>query len=686
MPSNIKNQWESLGFVPMNNSSNNKWESLGFVPSDNGNKTSSSSDLHNQVDGEESLLNDVGRKLGVYGRGLASGTAVLIDSAAALGNSAYTRESIENDEQQPIDPRTQEIDKNSLAKKVNEWFGTNFEPDTAFEKFVHLLGALNVPLGGIAKTGNFLKTAGKHILRDVAPAAGIVGAEEAGIENPALQVLAGTAADLASKTRPSHVKAALAKVSGFSPKNIDLKIVDALERQGLEPNIALVNKSKNITGLEKTVQEIPIVGENHTKTLKNFDDNYLKKVEETLENTGERVSLANDPGAVTNEVGSYTQNSLKEALTKAKEENYALYEKANQLLPTEATIIPENTLKAVEEIKSKIKTLKPSADEAFVLSYLDSIENGLTNNSSFGKLNYPVPIEMVIGTKRSLNDIINWDVKATGARNSLKKVQGAIQADLEAAGKKYPEWYKAQKEGDVNFGLYQGDKALGSDIVRKILAEENPEKILPYLNKSADFKYLETSLSRLEGGKNIFESIKREKLESLIMGKVVNPEGNITYAPFRKLMNNSQQSNIIKYLIGEGQFNKLRDFSTIASAQVAKEARNSNKSGTAYKLLVWSPVVNGLHSLLSGEDIVQSLKDTTKWGVIGLGLSKIFKSRKVLNYSINAARAARKNESVQAKKWADLANKTAEEEMGKDLYKQFTILNSRNEQLSEKNK
>jgi hypothetical protein len=496
------------------------------------------------------------------------------------------------------------------------------------------------------------------------------------------------------------------KAAGVSPNNINLDIVDALERQGLHPHTTLVNENPRLAGFEKMVEETPFIGSRHQKNIKNHDVAYANKVKESLESVGYRISHANEPEAILHDAGQILQDTLIKAKESITHEKDKLYKAADQLLPEGATMNPQHTLNTIKEIRNNIHTLSPSPDEKSLLFKLDEIEKGITkdlslesapvsingqklNKQQLKKLsispNNSTSVTALSGTKRSLNDVINWEVNAGGVRSSLKNVQGAIKQDLEEYGKQNKPWYQAHSDADAYYGKYLGDTALSSDIVKSIFSQKDPEKILTNIRNVSDFKHIETALGTSKEGAEFFNSLKREKLENLIVGKIVDPKTDkITYAPFAKIMADPKQAHLIKYLIGEAQFDKLKDFAKIAGGEVAKNARNTNTSGSTNKGLVWGTIFSGIATLAHGGSIRSAIENTLFASSIASFSSQLITNKKFLNYSINVAKAARDGDIAAANKWSKLADKVGLEELGEQKFRELAALTSQYQQ--EKNK
>lgn len=535
---------------------------------------------------------------------------------------------------------------------------------------------------GLKGTSKVLGTVGSTNPTSLA-AAGVAGAvtseaEKEGYGVPAAigaGLAAGAGAGIATSLAKSlNGKIALAKLTGNSPKNIDLDAVKAYEASGLPFTNTTVNKSSGLGMVEQVLSKAPHLGTKQAKTLSANDKAYAKAVEDAIGKVGKKIVETEDPSSL--DIGNIIKDVFEDTFNNVKESKNQFYDKQANLLPQGAQTVPKNLPEAIESIRKTIKTLRPSTDESFLLKCLDEIEQGLLFKGDGVKTVVPVPVEMIIGTKRSLNDIINWDVNASGVRNQLKKLQQAAQNDIELYGKTNPEWYKAYKESDRFFGENLGDKAFASDTVRKkILGQENPDKIIGSLNEISDFKALEKSLSGSESGLKFYDSIKREKLADLILGKTINPttEG-VNYSGFSKAMESPKTKELIRYLAGDN-YEALKQFNQVAKAAVRRNARIPNPSGTAPTNTVISSILGSLgasSAALGGLPLAaQNLAVTA---TAAAAISWFTTNKRALKLGIEAAKKQAAGDTKAANIISGRLEREMVKDLGEDFVKQFVAL------------
>ena len=485
----------------------------------------------------------------------------------------------------------------------------------------------------------------------------------------------GTAV-LGTAAKTFDVKLALAILTGNSPKNIDLNAVKAAKDSGIPITNTIVNESKGLALAEQLVSKTPIIGTKYAKKTNANDKEFADIIENSIAKVGEKIVDSES----SLDIGSMIKDTFEGVKQSVINEKNQRYQSINSLLPEGAIITPVHLIKTIDELRGNIKTLRPSTDESFVLSYLNDLEKGIALGGKENRILAPVPIDMLVGSKISINDIINWDINASGAKQQLKKIQYAIKEDLSVYGKKNPEWYKQFQEADSFYGKYLGDEALGSDTLRKkIFAQEDPEKILGSLNKISDFKSLGQSLGRDEAGQKFFDSIKREKLSDLIMGKTINPQSEVvSYNGFSKVMENKQNQELVKYLAGDN-YKDLENFNKYAKAAVRHNQRNPNPSGTASTKTIIGAVGATFTATVAGglvNGITGGVVPLAGAGMMGLGLSWLVNNKTALKWGIEAAEKQAMGNYKAVNTYSRRLENSMKNDLGEDFVRQFIALSN----------
>jgi hypothetical protein len=414
--------------------------------------------------------------------------------------SPFPEKPIYSEQKLPIIPSVASAVDSSIDKATNDY--TKTKEGDSLQSGLRLASAVATP-GGVSKLAGKLGQKGAEKVLGALGTTNPVGLSGAAATGAATEEASkagyGTAASVglgltaggalgtgAALAKSLNAKLALAKLTGNSPKNINLEAVDAAAAAGLDIPNTIANESKSLAHVEQVISKAPYFGTKYAKKLSQSDKDYANKVQEAIKSVGEK--LVDSESSL--DMGNIIKDALNDVKTSVINEKDELYQLTNSLLPEGASQIPTHTIDAISKIRNNTKTLVPSPDQTSVLSYLDRLENGIVLGNGQFKTATPVPVEMLVGSKISLNDIINWDVNASGSKKQLRMIQAAIKEDLKEYGKKNPKWYSSFTKADEFYGKYLGDEALGSETLKKIFAQEDPEKILPNLNKISDFKFL----------------------------------------------------------------------------------------------------------------------------------------------------------------------------------------------------
>jgi hypothetical protein len=257
-----------------------------------------------------------------------------------------------------------------------------------------------------------------------------------------------------------------------------------------------------------------------------------------------------------------------------------LYNKVATSLPGEAKVLPTNLKRAIDDIKINTAILSP--DEKSLLQSLETIKNEIEPASkivsSYGPIKLPLQeydVNKLVGTKKSLNSIIKWDMDE-GVKNQLRKVQKAISQDIKEYGKTNPEWYDAFKEADKLYG----------------------------------------------------DMAKREKLENILGHKATNyATDSLSYNALAKAINNSKNTKSIRKQLTPDVFEKIQKLGTVAKAMAVKSKNIPNPSGTA--------TTGGISAAIFG--LFYDPITTAKLLGAGYGATKLLTDKKFLDLALKLA-------------------------------------------------
>lgn len=358
-------------------------------------------------------------------------------------------------------------------------------------------------------------------------------------------------------TKPRQTLAKIPmKLMGLTPKSMNIEAARAARDLGIDLPAAAVTDSKLTALADQYMGKAPIFG----NKLKN---KYLLAEEQT------QKALSD----IFDEIGPARTPEIEGQIA-------GRYNKVATSLPADAKVLPINLKKAIDDIKINTAILSP--DEKSLLQSLETIKNEIEPASKivsqYGPIKLPLQeydVNKLVGTKKSLNSIIKWDMDA-GVKNQLKKIQKAISQDIEQYGKTNPEWYDAFKEADKLYG----------------------------------------------------DVAKREKLENILGHKATNyATDSLSYNALAKAIYNPKNSESIRKQLTPETFKKIQKLGSVAKAMAVKSKNIPNPSGTA--------TTGGISAAIFG--LFYDPITTAKLLGGGYGATKLLTDKKFLDLALKLA-------------------------------------------------
>lgn len=600
---------------------------------------------------------------------------------------------------------------------ITQGYTATPEDQKALQEGLKITGSM---AGGVAYAKlveRFGAESASHLLKALSSTKGrdLAGGFTAGVtaekmkekgHNPLLAEAEGIGAGLAATLATIFTKGSVGSspkflsVLGHDPKNYNVDLYHAAQDIGMGDSapIGLFNQSKRYAGNEQIVQRTPVAGTKHNRDLSQANEQFVENLKDETTNVGEQISRSSDAGQRALDVGTSIKQTLKEAEYVIKKEAGWMYEQAKHGLPADKMASLTHVESEIKKLREITRTLKDSRQQTFLTSWLNDLEKRIyktegkeatfwvspTESKTIKpkKVSKDVDINDVTGTKISLNDDIDWNPEAAGVKELLKGLKGAFDKDISVYGAKSSEhgkWYNTFKEADSFYGKYLGDETgLANSTLRGILKQDDPEKILSKLNNVSDFVALEGFLSKTKEGQKFFESIKREKIDSIFaksMESVLNEkDGRISWHSLAKNLSDPARAVLIKHLAGEQTYKQLQSFAKYAEGMTARFKRNPNASGSAQEGIVLA-VIGG--AIGGGGGIISAVKGLGKAALAGSILSWTVTNRKLMNIALNAAKASSEGRRKDAVKWGAMLDKSFTEEFGESSLREIAQLMSR---------
>lgn len=425
------------------------------------------------------------------------------------------------------------------------------------------LGAL-AEKAGFTGLSAFFKALGSTkpstIAGGVAAGSTLEAATEAGMSSPealATGVGAGVATEVgASLLNPKNITKGVMKSVGLGKNQLKREALESAEKLGVELPAAAATDSKLMGFLNQYASKMPFVGDFLREKFQTASGQYQKAFKSLLD-----------------EVGVARDDLLTQKINQ-------LYEHSHTLIPEGDVLVPGQSLKALQEVRKKIKSTLYSEGTQKLVSKLDDMEKNLLLDQRFP---LPMPVQEIINQKKELNKIIKWDKPEADVLNLLKRIQTATLEDLKAYGETNIPWYQAFQKAERKF-----------------------EKVA-----------------------------KREDLEKMFETKITDPvTKEVKYAQIAKLLEDRKFAKRLENNLGKQGVKKLEDFAEVAQAMAVAEKNIPNPSGTAMVESVkkW---IAGIGSALVGQASLPALAAS---GVSAYGLTQLLTSKRFLNKALQFAK------------------------------------------------
>lgn len=354
-------------------------------------------------------------------------------------------------------------------------------------------------------------------------------AQEHGM-NPLVADIAASATPIGGRLLAKGADRLAAKLAGLGKKSIDLPAGLAAKNLGVDlPTSALTDNT--ITNfIEHANDKNLFVGYFNKKSQHKVH----RKIDEIIDDVINRTGMPNN---------LESRKIVKDA-----------YIVAEGLLPKNAKIYPKTTHEVTNNVQNDLlKSLINSGNEKTVITAAEKIRKQIAPYNVKG---IETPVENLVATKRSLNDIIDWKAP-TDVKSRVKNIQGAIKNDLKSYGEINPDWYKELANAD-----------------------------------------------RMHAG-----IAKRTELQDLISNATNHATGNKSNYRIAQKFNEPTIKESIKGLVDKTDRSKIDDLGEVTRALYKREQANPNKSGTSYvtkalnmlhKPITYAPgtLLGGLHNII----------------------------------------------------------------------------------------
>jgi ElaB/YqjD/DUF883 family membrane-anchored ribosome-binding protein len=509
-----------------------------------------------------------------------------------------------------------------LAEKAT---GLDLHPEGIAEKAANWIGFLKDPekISQVLKLGvqpkdiiKAISPSGTEVLRGLGAGTALQMAEDGQfgpIGTMAAMIVgdvAGAGAAGAAKGATkliSNPKKTLAEVAAkFTPKDkIDLQkdIIKGFEDSGIQADLGTLTDSNLIRWTQARLSQSGLTG----KALEEFKTTLTNEIKE------EYKALADSVGelkhSTSHEAGEALRESLKAHRESDLKETRKFYSEANKALKKDSQVLSERLGNAIENLQEELKpgAIK-SSEQKVVLDALNRLKYDVFDSS--GKL-IGAKVKDLMNNKIALNDIINYEVQG-GSKQLLKNVVAELDRAIISHGKENPTFAKNYINANKRFSEHA--KTFRNKDINKMLFESDPSKLMNKMDNIQGIKSIEKAINKSIEGKELFENLKRLKIERAIGDNLIDSSTQqAKLGTFSKLLEKGKNKEIFKELLPKEAYKRLEKL----QSNSGKLADSYNKFYNASKSGVVAADAAIIYRVLS--DVGQLIFEGNPWPLIKSG-------------------------------------------------------------------
>lgn len=632
----------------------------------------------------------------------AGGAAELAAKGAGLVSSGA--EEFLNDTAQKAYDARDFYKKSDLAGNVSDTFneaaGKDITPTDTTGKILNAAGEFSFPVSNVVKgaktTGQVLGAIGKHLGIAGSGAAALEGTKDyrltdEGTTGRVVEDFLTTLSGMALGDK--GISAAKQKIVNSS-ENILEKILNKADRTA--PKVA---SSEKVNVLQKGTAKVLSLGANPNLEVNAaaraegidlpFEVALNGKVQKFLANTGLKSLFVTKAynnviehadrdmiNAVKNKIDQINpiqldgelasinaKEHLKSEKSSIKNEVNKLYDNASSLLKETDKVKPTHTYEAMNNILSKISPASPSKDMQFVANRIsrigkewgflpdlskfeDSPELIKKIKESWGKNLKEVPASEIDNQLKALKNDLKYEKDIPGVKNLLNGFVSSLEKDLGSISNK--EFLEARAGANKYFKENEAER-MRTTIAESLLKGDVPKQAFTYMQSAPEIRQLKKIMGDSEAANEIITSLKRSKLEQVLVSSIMDSSGTITYSKLSNLFNKAPEKQaLLKELLGDqyGGMKKLADISQ-GFVTAGKEFGNASRTTLSAR------DINGIKDLLTvlgstaatvaGSTALHGITATAAIEPLGIwGLSWIASNKRIVDSAIKYAEAAKK--------------------------------------------
>lgn len=486
--------------------------------------------------------------------------------------------------------KTADIGVRGLAEKAT---GLDLHPEGVLEKAANWTGFLKKPssIKELVKIGlkpkDLVKAIipGEKALRGLGAGAALQIAEEGNFGPIGTMAVAALGDIVGNKIKSplsflgklaTSPKQTLAETAAkFTPKQkleLQKQIIQDFRDSGIQADIGTLTNSNLLKWTQSRLAQSGLTGDALDKFRKQLTDQIKTQYNNLAETIGEaRFQSSHEAGEV-----------IKEGIKKIREKDLSsirdLYKTSSGSLKEFESVDPSAIANQIDAIEKELRPGKiKSTEQSSVLEILDKLKKDLYDESGEIKLS---PVKDLVNDKIALNDIINYEVQG-GTKQHLKRIVKELDKAILSHGKQNPSFAKNYYIANKKFSEHA--KKFRNRSMTSFLKSSDPSKVINKMNSVQGIREIGDILNSSKEGKEIFNNLKRLKLDQTIGDKLVDSTTQqIKLGTFSKLLEKGNSREVMKELLGNDSFRVLEKIQNNAGhlADAAQKFYNASKSAS----------------------------------------------------------------------------------------------------------
>jgi hypothetical protein len=431
------------------------------------------------------------------------------------------------------------------------------------------------------------------------------------------------------------------------------QMIQNAKKLGIEPPSHVQLDSKLSSFLNNSYLKSIFSSQQYQDTIKNADQKMINSVIDKINSV--------NPNVLEKESASKLyRESLSEEAKKIDKHANELYDNARKFLSPQDKVKPNHTLNMIKELKSKLSATVPSSDMKFVLKRLSELSSGwgLTPKGLKAiEKEYPpevyskyleslkttapeIPLDQLIQQRSAFMRDIKYGAEARGAKGFMNSLISSLDKDIASSSNKefINNWREANK-----FYKNEVSDRIRTDFAESLRKNEMPKEAYAYMSTPQHINELQRILGSSPASKQVMNALKRSKLQEVVLDRVTNADGSMSYANLANLFNKkSTQQGMLKSLLGDNNYKDLSEIAEIAATYNKVGKQYANPSGSALTKQDFDRIGNAMTFFIGA-------------GTLGIVnpymVSKIVSNPKYIDKAVKFAKARQHNKISEAQKY-----------------------------------